>query len=141
MLAKGGALALLLAVSSCSSISREDRDWNHLGIWKQVAGHPPTYVPGGYAGAVPSEQSPGTWFQDHRDGKRLFVPKSGTPGYSAATLEGEAIKVTTSFAAQESKSAAKAFLLTPVMLPAMFADIAERKRASLGKPTVVGTTQ
>lgn len=86
-------VASLLCVS-CSSGPKHDPDWNSQRLWQQVAYPPPTYVPTGYAAHRPRTDSDGTWFTDPRDGKRLFVPKDGTPGWPPGVLAGEAKKAT-----------------------------------------------
>lgn len=84
-------VASLLCVS-CSTGPKLDPDWNSQRLWQQVANPPPTYVPTGYAASRPCSDRDGTWFTDARDGKRLFVPKDGTPGWAPGVLAGEAKK-------------------------------------------------
>lgn len=86
-------LAVLLC-TSCSTGKKPDPDWNRLHLWHQVAAQPPTYVPKGYGADRPLTEHDGTWFTDSRDGKRLYVPKQGVPGWTPGVLAGEAKKVT-----------------------------------------------
>lgn len=90
---RGGCVlvASLLCVS-CSTGPKLDPDWNSQRLWQQVATPPPTYVPAGYAAHRPRTNRDGTWFTDPRDGKRLFVPKDGVPGWPPGVLAGEAKK-------------------------------------------------
>ncbi len=71
-----------------------ESEWNVVGLWQRVASDPPTYIPKGYSPTAPRGSGAGTWFNDARDGKKLFVPSAGCGGYSGKTLQGEARKVT-----------------------------------------------
>jgi hypothetical protein len=89
-----GALLALLMCASCSTGKKRDADWNSMHLWHQVAQQPPTYVPAGYAADRPRTERDGTWFTDSRDGKCLFVPNDGVPGWNPGVLAGEAKKAT-----------------------------------------------
>jgi hypothetical protein len=68
--------------------------WNELGIWRRVADQPPTYIPKGYSISAPRTEKDGQWFDDKRDGKRLFVPNTEVNVYASGVLQGEARKIT-----------------------------------------------
>ncbi|MCU0779640.1 MAG: hypothetical protein MUF04_00905 [Akkermansiaceae bacterium] len=70
--------------------------WNSVGIWQKIADSPPTYIPKGYPRSLPRTAAEGVWFQDQRDGKRIFVPNRPVGRYDAEILRHEAAKVTSS---------------------------------------------
>lgn len=87
-------LLVALLCASCSTGKKPYADWNSFHLWHQVATQPPTYVPTGYGADRPRTDRDGTWFTDHRDGKRLFVPRQAVRGYEPGVLAGEAKKAT-----------------------------------------------
>jgi hypothetical protein len=68
--------------------------WNSLGIWQRIGDSPPTYIPKGYSRSLPRTEAEGVWFEDQRDGKRIFVPNNPVGGYNAEVLRHEAAKIT-----------------------------------------------
>ena len=68
--------------------------WNQFGFWQKIRSTPPTYVPKGYASVPPVGNSHGTWFEDPRDGKRLFAPDTRHMDISPGVWEAEARKAT-----------------------------------------------
>ena len=71
-----------------------ESEWNRLGLWRQVADDPPTYIPDGYSDESPRTEQDGTWYIDKRDGKRVFVPDMKVGDYGPSVLQAEATKVT-----------------------------------------------
>ena len=71
-----------------------ESEWNAVGLWQRVGNDPATYIPKGYPAASPRGSNDGAWFDDKRDGKRLFVPNAGVEGVPCNALQGEARKVT-----------------------------------------------
>ena len=71
-----------------------ESEWNPVGLWVRTRSTPATYLPRGWSRKATREGVDGHWYVDQRDGKRLFVPQSGSGGLSEGTLRGEAIKVT-----------------------------------------------
>lgn len=69
--------------------------WNSTGVWVKVSAEPPIYIPNGYPLKAPRTEAAGEWFEDKRDGKRLFVPANGVAVWSESILRVEAIKATT----------------------------------------------
>ncbi len=71
-----------------------ESEWNAVGLWQRVGNEPATYIPKGYPATGPRGSNDGTWYDDKRDGKRLFVPNAGVEGVPCNALQGEARKVT-----------------------------------------------
>ena len=71
-----------------------ESEWNERRIWQRVGVNPPAYIPRGYSMSAPRTGSHGRWYEDVRDGKRLFVPHAGAGSMSEGVLRGEAIKAT-----------------------------------------------
>jgi len=69
--------------------------WNSTRVWVKVSAKPPIYIPNGYPLKAPRTEAAGEWFEDKRDGKRLFVPANGVAVWSESILRVEAIKATT----------------------------------------------
>jgi hypothetical protein len=84
------ACIAMLSLASCAGTSEKESEWNRVGLWKRIGDNPATYVPVEYDSTRPTTQREGTWFDDRRDGKRLFVPD----GDNGGLLTGEAMKVT-----------------------------------------------
>ena len=72
-----------------------EAEWNRIGIWLKVSAEPPTYIPAGYPLNASRTEAAGEWFEEQRDGKRLFVPVNGAAGWTEHILRVEAIKATT----------------------------------------------
>lgn len=70
-----------------------ESQWNALRIWKKVSESPLVYIPSDYPVTAPRSETNGTFFQDKRDGKQLFVPHQFDGAYSPAILRAEAKKV------------------------------------------------
>jgi hypothetical protein len=69
--------------------------WNAVGVWKKVSQNPATYIPTGYPTGAPRGNANGNWFEDKRDGKRLFVPTQGVDRLSKQILTKDAHKTIT----------------------------------------------
>jgi hypothetical protein len=82
---------VIMMLASCTAHPPAESEWNRVGLWKRIGDAPPTYVPTGYdARRRPPTGREGKWYEDRRDGKRLFVPG----GVDGGLLTGEALKVT-----------------------------------------------
>jgi len=60
--------------------------WNSTRVWVKVSAKPPIYIPNGYPLKAPRTEAAGEWFEDKRDGKRLFVPANGVAVWSESIL-------------------------------------------------------
>jgi hypothetical protein len=70
-----------------------ESEWNRLKVWKKIKANPPTYIPKEYSASSPRSDADGRWFEDERDGKRLFVPYAAQGGYSPSALAGDSRKI------------------------------------------------
>lgn len=68
-----------------------EASWNAERTWKLMSENPPTYIPVGHDGSATED---GDWYEDKRDGKRLFVPTGGVEGMPESVLRAEAWKAT-----------------------------------------------
>src|SRR6186997_3250162 len=91
-----GIVAAVLLSSCASSTPPPEAEWNRLGLWRKVSSDPATYIPTGYGSDRARGERNGTWFTDHRDGKRLFVPDEPVNGFPVGVLDTEAHKHTDS---------------------------------------------
>ncbi|MGI9244405.1 MAG: hypothetical protein ACR2RV_26635 [Verrucomicrobiales bacterium] len=71
-----------------------ESEWNRHGLWQRVAEDPAIYIVAGYGVDSPRTADAGNWFEDERDGKRVFVPLESVGEYPPSVLRGEATKVT-----------------------------------------------
>ena len=70
-----------------------ESQWNALRIWKRASDSPLVYIPSDYPVTAPRSAANGTFFEDKRDGKQLFVPNDFEGSYSSKILRAEAKKV------------------------------------------------